>query len=299
MKPLVSIGIPVKNGFANRYLGNDFIYSENDIDLAKALDAIINQSYTNLEIIISNNGSTDETYSFLEKISKEDKRIKIFNQQPQILPLENFQFVLNNSTGKYFKWNAADDLISKDYIEHNVNFLENNLNYANSSSKFWFENDKNKIYSHNLDKDLYNRLKDFFKIRFVSHNIFFGLARREILIKTVDRSKDYLAIDWMTDLDLLLRGRFKTIEKGYIVIGAKGFSKSNNFLKRKRYNNKIIYKILPFYEMTKDLLKKIIFLRELSIFQKISIFFSCVKINLSFVKKHKMNKLIERKNYKN
>lgn len=299
MKPLVSIGIPVKNGFANRYLGNDFIYSENDIDLAKALDAIINQSYTNLEIIISNNGSTDETYSFLEKISKEDKRIKIFNQQPQILPLENFQFVLNNSTGKYFKWNAADDLISKDYIEHNVNFLENNLNYANSSSKFWFENDKNKIYSHNLDKDLYNRLKDFFKIRFVSHNIFFGLARREILIKTVDRSKDYLAIDWMTDLDLLLRGRFKTIEKGYIVIGAKGFSKSNNFLKRKRYNNKIIYKILPFYEMTKDLLKKIFFLRELSIFQKISIFFSCVKINLSFVKKHKMNKLIERKNYKN
>ena len=45
MKPLVSIGIPVKNGFANRYLGNDFIYSENDIDLAKALDAIINQSF--------------------------------------------------------------------------------------------------------------------------------------------------------------------------------------------------------------------------------------------------------------
>ena len=295
MRPLVSIGIPVKNGFANRYLGTDFIYSENDIDLAKALDAIINQSYTNLEIIISNNGSTDETYSFLEKISKEDKRIKIFNQQPQILPLENFQFVLNNSTGKYFKWNAADDLISKDYIEHNVNFLENNLNYANSSSKFWFENDKNKIYSHNLDKDLYNRLKDFFKIRFVSHNIFFGLARREVLIKTVDRSKDYLAIDWMTDLDLLLRGRFKTIEKGYIVIGAKGFSKANNYLKRKRYNNKIIYNILPFYEMTKDLLKKIIFLKDLSIFQKISIFFSCVKINLSFVKKHKMNKLIERK----
>ena len=295
MNPLVSIGIPVKNGFTNRYLGTDFIYSENDIDLAKALDAIINQSYTNLEIIISNNGSTDETYSFLEKISKEDKRIKIFNQQPQILPLQNFQFVLNNSTGKYFKWNAADDLMSKDYIEHNVNFLENNLNYANSSSKFWFENDKNKIYSHNLDKDLYNRLKDFFKIRFVSHNIFFGLARREILIKTVDRSKDYLAIDWMTDLDLLLRGKFKTIEKGYIVIGAKGFSKSNNFLKRKRYNNKIIYKILPFYEMTKDFLKKIIFLRDLSIFQKISVFFSCVKINLSFVKKHKMNKVIERK----
>ena len=42
MKPLVSMWIPVKNGFANRYLGTDFVYSEKDINLPKALDAIIN-----------------------------------------------------------------------------------------------------------------------------------------------------------------------------------------------------------------------------------------------------------------
>jgi len=53
MKPLVSIGIPVKNGFANK--------TEKDINLEKAVHSILNQSYTNLEIIISNNGSTDQT----------------------------------------------------------------------------------------------------------------------------------------------------------------------------------------------------------------------------------------------
>tara|TARA_B110000971_G_C19757859_1_gene385033 strand:- start:468 stop:596 length:129 start_codon:yes stop_codon:yes gene_type:complete len=37
----------------------------------------------------------------------------------------------------------------------------------------------------------------------------------------------------MTDLDLLLNGKFKTIEKSYIIIGNKGFSKSKNFLKKK------------------------------------------------------------------
>jgi len=297
MKPLVSIGIPVKNGFANRYPGNEFVYSEKDIDLAKALNSILNQTYTNLEIIISNNGSTDETNAFLEKISKTDKRIIIFNQHKQILPGENFQFVLNKSTGKYFRWNAADDLISQDYIEQNVEFLENNLDYACSSSKFCFENEQEKSYSHDLDKNLYNRIKGFFNIRFVSHNIYFSLVRREILLKTVDRSKDYLAIDWMTDLDLLLNGKFKTIEKGHIILGAKGFSKSENFLKRRRYNKKIIYKILPFYEMTKDLFKKTIFLKELSVFEKISIYFSCLKINLSFIKRHKMNKIVIRKNH--
>ena len=45
MKPLISIGLPVKNGFLNS--------SENKIDLSKSLNAILKQSYTNLEIIIS------------------------------------------------------------------------------------------------------------------------------------------------------------------------------------------------------------------------------------------------------
>ena len=297
MKPLVSIGIPVKNGFEKASWDevDDFVYSEKDIDLAKVLNSILNQTYTNLEIIISNNGSTDKTFSYLEKISQTDKRIKIINQQKEIGPLDNFQFVLNKATGKYFRWNAADDIISKDYVEQNVEFLENNLDYVCSSSKFWFEDDPSKSYSHDLDKNLYNRIKSFFNISFVSHNIFFSLTRREILLKTVDRSKDYLAIDCMTDLDLLLKGKFKTIDKGYIVLGVKGFSKSKNHLKRKKYNKKIIYKILPFYEMTKELFKKTIFLKELSFLEKISIYFSCLKVNLSFIKKHKMNKNIIRK----
>ena len=130
MKPLVSIGIPVKNGFNNK--------SEEDIDLAKVLDSILNQSYDNLEIIVSNNCSSDETNSYLEKLSKTDKRIKIFNQNNQIEAGENFQFVLDQAKGKYFRWNAADDLMSEDYIEHNVEFLENNLDYVSSSSKFFF-----------------------------------------------------------------------------------------------------------------------------------------------------------------
>ena len=299
MLPLVTVGIPVKNGFAKRYIDENFIYTEDDIDLEKALNSILKQSYKNIEIIISNNGSSDETNMYLEKIAKSDNRIRVFNQNPEILPLANFQFLLKNSIGKYFKWNAADDMISEDFIEKNVEFLENNPDYSCSSSKFWFQNEKEKIYSHNLNQDLYKRIKKFFPIRFVSHNIFFSLARRDILLNTVDRSKDYLAIDWMTDLDLLLNGKFKTIEKGYIIIGDKGFSKSKNFLKRKRFNKKIIYKVLPFYEMTKDLFIKTICLKKLSFFEKISIYFSCLKINLSFIKKYKMNKTIIRKKIKN
>ena len=51
--------------------------------------------------------------------------------------------------------------------------------------------------------------------------------------------------------------------------------------------------------MTKDLFIKTICLKKLSFFEKISIYFSCLKINLSFIKKYKMNKTIIRKKIKN
>jgi len=298
MRPLVTIAIPVKNGFSRRYPGAGILYSDKDINLSSALNAIINQSYKNLEIIISNNKSTDETALFLDDISKKDNRIKVFHQENELLSYENFQFLLGKSKGKYFKWNAADDMISNDYIECNVNFLENNLDYVSSSSKFWFEDNDQKVYLHDLDNELYDRIKKFFKIRFVSHNIFFGLSRKEILldINNANLSQDYLGVDWMVDLYLLFEGKYKTIKEGHIIIGTKGVSKSENFLKIKRYNKKIIYKILPFYELTKDLVKKMFLTKKLSLFEKINIFLLCIKINFSFIKKYKMNQSIIRMN---
>ena len=57
MDKLVSIGIPVKNGFTNK--------SGEDINLENVVDSILTQSYGNIEIIISNNCSTDKTNTFL------------------------------------------------------------------------------------------------------------------------------------------------------------------------------------------------------------------------------------------
>ena len=128
--------------------------------------------------------------------------------------------------------------MSINYIKDNFNFLENNQDYVASSSKFFFENDKKNYYSHTLNENLYGRLKHFFNIRYSSHNVFFSLIRNDSLKKTTKMSNDYLANDWMINLDLLLYGKFKTIEDSYIVLGVKGFSKSKTFLKTKQYYKK-------------------------------------------------------------
>ena len=179
-------------------------------------------------------------------------------------------------------------MISQDYIEQNVDFLENNLDYISSSSKFYYENEPEKFYSFDLDQSLYNRIKGFFYIRDISHNLLYSLVRREIMSKTIDISKDYWAVDWIFDLDLLLNGKFKTVKKGYVAFGTKGMSRQEGFIDRSHYINKKIYKILPFYELTKSLCRKTISLKELSLFEKISIYFSLLKINIYFIKKHRL-----------
>ena len=278
MEPLISIGLPVKDGFKNK--------STDEINIKKTLNSILNQTYKNLEIVISNNCSIDETNKFLDNISKTDHRIKLFNQTKEISWAENYKFVLEKSSGKYFKWNAADDLISNDYIKENLFFLENNLDYICSSSKFFYENNKNKIYKFNLEENLYSRLKGFFKIRHISHNILYSLFRKEVMNKTVDISKDYWAVDWIFDLDLLINGKFKTLNEGFVMYGTKGMSRQKNFILRNVYKKKFIYKILPFYELMKNLFLKTFLLRELTFFEKISIYFTSLKINLYFFKKN-------------
>tara|TARA_E500000178_G_scaffold237435_1_gene233904 strand:- start:224 stop:1084 length:861 start_codon:yes stop_codon:yes gene_type:complete len=276
MRPLVSIGIPVKIGFS--------INDEKKIDLLKSLDPILNQTYNNLEIIISNNFSDNKTRDYLKKVAENDKRIRLFDQKNELSWAENFKFVLDNSTGDYFKWNAADDIISTDFVEKNINFLENNKDFVSSSSKFYYEDKPNNVNFFNLEDKLYLRIKNFFKYRHISHNILYSLIRKEILKETIDISKDYWAVDWIFNLDLLLNGKFKTLDQGYVIYGTKGISRKKDFIDRKVYSNKNIYRILPYYELMKNLFLKTLFLKNLSIFEKISIYFTSVKINYHFFK---------------
>lgn len=102
-QPLVSIGIPTYKRASG---------------LKKALDCILNQSYFNLEVIVSNNNpDNDETDNLLIEYLKKDNRIKYFKQSHNIGPIGNFEFVLNEAKGEYFAWAADDDLCEPEFVE--------------------------------------------------------------------------------------------------------------------------------------------------------------------------------------
>ncbi|MCK9607888.1 MAG: glycosyltransferase family 2 protein [Methylomonas sp.] len=102
-QPLVTIGIPTYKRTSG---------------LKKALDCILNQSYFNLEVIVSNNNpENDETDNLLIEYLKKDSRIKYFKQSHNVGPIGNFEFVLNEAKGEYFAWAADDDLCEPEFVE--------------------------------------------------------------------------------------------------------------------------------------------------------------------------------------
>ena len=121
---IVSIGLPVYNG---------------DQTLSIVLDALLAQTFTNFEIIISDNCSTDNTEKICKTYALNDKRIRYFKQSVNLGIYGNLEFVLSKAVGRYFMWSAADDLRSKDFLEVNFNFLEKNQKYVASTSPNCFE----------------------------------------------------------------------------------------------------------------------------------------------------------------
>lgn len=103
--PKVSIGMPVYNG-------------ENYIK--EALDSLLAQTFTDFELIISDNHSTDGTSEICKKFASADSRVRYIRQDANIGPSANFQFVLQQATGHLFMWAAHDDIWSKNWLEELV-----------------------------------------------------------------------------------------------------------------------------------------------------------------------------------
>lgn len=108
-RPMVSIGMPVYNG--ERFI-------------REALDSLLAQTFTDFELIISDNASTDATESICRSYAEQDSRIRYIRQRENLGALPNFQFVLNEACGKYFMWAAYDDKWDRDWIESLKNVLE-------------------------------------------------------------------------------------------------------------------------------------------------------------------------------
>lgn len=109
---LVSICIPTYNA-------GDFI--------EEALRSIVGQSYKNIEIIIGDNASTDNTYEIVEKFQKKDSRIRYYRNEINLGYSGNCNKLISMSNGDYIAIYHSDDVYDVNIIEKEVEVLNNDI----------------------------------------------------------------------------------------------------------------------------------------------------------------------------
>lgn len=198
--PVVSVGVPVFNG--ERFL-------------AETLDALLEQTYDDLEIVICDNASTDGTPDICRAYAERDSRISFHRNEKNLGAAENYCRVFHLSRGRYFKWAAADDLCSPDMIERCVSVLDRDpgvvLCYARTSI---ISEDGTVLrhYDDNMHLDSPSAVARFAQLlqELKECNAIFGLIRYEVLKRTPLIGK-YISSDSCLLGELCLHGRFHEI----------------------------------------------------------------------------------------
>lgn len=202
-EPLVSICIPTYN---------------RDRKLERAVHALATSRYKNLEIIISDNASTDETQRVCSSLCASDSRVKYFRHAENQGPTNNFEFVRAQANGKYFLWHGDDDYLDSDYIETCVGELERDQSLVLSSGiAVYHSRDKRPTrYGNVIQPDSESPLFRVVKYLWLvgENSIFYGVYR-------VDRVRDCrmpncFAGDYAWVADVLLRGKAKVIPAVHI-----------------------------------------------------------------------------------
>lgn len=126
-EPLVSILIPV--------------YNREKI-VSRAIDSALAQTYRNIEIIVCDNASTDNTWDVLQRYAKQDERVKAFRNETNVGPVRNWKECLKHASGKYGKFLWSDDEIVPSFTQTMVDAMENNprCGFAYSSVEIRLKN---------------------------------------------------------------------------------------------------------------------------------------------------------------
>ncbi|MBL4898779.1 MAG: glycosyltransferase family 2 protein [Colwellia sp.] len=195
--PLLSIGMPAYN-------------SEKDI--CASLDAILDQSFDDFELIISDNASTDGTQAICETYAAKDSRIRYIRNKANVGASDNYNRVFTAARGKYFKWASSNDICAPTFFEKCVDVLENNSDaalafprtrlYANSTDNYFdYEESLNTSQERPIERMLY--VMDNLRL----NNIMNGIFRSDAL-KQSQLIIPFLASDNCLMAEVALYGSF-------------------------------------------------------------------------------------------
>jgi glycosyltransferase involved in cell wall biosynthesis len=198
-RPKVSIGIPTFN---------------RGVKLIQTVDSVLRQDYPHIEVIISDNASTDNTNTLCREISLNDSRIKYIRQLRNQGPTANFREVLARSSGDYFMWLGDDDWIDRSYVRLCLNELLEHEDYSLVCGLSRYHQDGHDGFAGEMinlkeNSPILRVIKYYATVG--RNGIFYGLMRRGQISQIALRN--IMGGDWLFIAAVAFMGKIKTIRE--------------------------------------------------------------------------------------
>jgi glycosyltransferase involved in cell wall biosynthesis len=210
-RSLVSIGVPTFNRAR---------------DLERAIRSALSQDYENLEVVVSDNASTDNTDDLCRSLAASDRRIRYLRQATNRGSTANFGAVREMARGEFFMWLGDDDWIDPTYVSKCVSLLEPDPTYSLvCGADRYYQNGREPFdgLRLNLEEESGSqRLISYFR-QVTRNGAFYGLARTELISRAP--LCDMLGGDWLTIAAMVYFGKIKTFDDIFVHRSLGGLSR--------------------------------------------------------------------------
>ena len=199
-RPRVSFGLPVYN---------------EERSIRRCLDSILAQEFSDYEIVVSDNASTDRTPEILAGYAARDARVRVFRNEVNLGLIANFNRAFHLSRGEYFRWVGGDDWLEASYASRCVAALEADPGAIAATAGFTLHRDETCL-SESFQGELLESERPsrrfatmlwFFHAGAAKYEPLYSLIRREVLERT-GLIRPIVYNDHMLVAELSLMGRF-------------------------------------------------------------------------------------------
>lgn len=218
--------------------------------LARSILSAQQQTHKNIEIIISDNNSSDDTESVCRNLAANDNRIHYFRQSRNIGGTENFNWLLSRGNGAYFMWLGDDDWIDINYVESCLSTLNGDPSLAFASGQpIYYKGSTQQFIGRIFDAThpIAKQRVSSYLLRVTDNGVFYGIFRREAIQGLLLPNK--FAGDWFFICDVLTFGGFRMIKDARVHRELGGATESYEKL-TKLYGLPSVARFFPSYYAT-------------------------------------------------
>ncbi|MBW8017913.1 MAG: glycosyltransferase family 2 protein [Planctomycetes bacterium] len=205
-RPKVTFGLPVRNGAKA---------------IRRCLDSLLAQDLEGIEILVSDNASTDGTQDIVRSYAARDARIKPLLNEKDVGQIENFNRVVRLGRGEYFRWIGAEDWLEPNYASRCAGVLDQHPEAINVTTFFRIHFDsgesryaeyRGELLESRKPEERFRRMLWTFHAGDATYEPLYALMRRDVLENTA-LIRMMVKADRILAAELSLLGPFIQLEE--------------------------------------------------------------------------------------